>query len=57
MHVSHVTMYAHPLGVLRRHLIASLRHDRSTRMPRERCMNRRGPIPERANIHVRLPES
>ncbi len=60
LQVSHETIYtaihAQPRGELRRQLIACLRHGRSTRMPRTRGVDRRGPIPDMVSIHVRPPE-
>ena len=59
-HVSLATSYtaidAQPRGELRRHLIACLRHGRSTRMPRSRSADRRGRIPVMVSIHERPPE-
>ena len=58
--VSHETIYnaiyAQPRGELRKDLIACLRHERATRMPRTRGTDRRGQIPDMLSIHVRPPE-
>ena len=52
----YTAIYAQPRGELRRQLIACLRHDHSTRMPRSRGNDRRGRIPDMVSIHVRPPE-
>lgn len=60
LRVSHETIYnciyAHPVGELRKELIATLRHAHNKRLPRSKGQDRRGQIPDMLSIHMRPPE-
>jgi len=60
LRVSHETIYnciyALPVGVLRKELIAALRHAHNKRVPRSKGQDRRGQIPDMLSIHMRPPE-
>src|SRR3546814_14655142 len=50
------SIYALPVGELRKELIICLRQGKTTRRPRSGGVDRRGQIPEMVSIHVRPPE-
>ena len=53
---SYETIYAMPVGQLRKELIATLRQARNKRLSRNKCKNHRSQIPDMLSIHVRPPK-
>lgn len=60
LRVSHETIYnsiyAQPVGELRKELIAALRQAKNKRLPRSKGKDRRGQISDMLSIHMRPPE-
>lgn len=52
----YTTLYAMPLGFLRKELIACLRQNHKVRRPRSQGEDRRGKIPDMVSIHLRPPD-